>query len=141
MLKPLLFIAELCRRNKKKRQNMKVITMESSAYKAMMEQIAEVAGYVREIREAMKRENTDRLLDTNEAARELGVSKRTLQRMRDDHRIRYVVLRRKCQYRLSEIRRILDSHTIREDGTTLEELHHNSRLPTGNGRQPKGRRT
>lgn len=44
-----------------------------------MEQIAEVAGYVREIREAMKRENTDRLLDTNEAARELGVSKRTLQ--------------------------------------------------------------
>ena len=28
---------------------MKVITMESSAYKAMMEQIAEVAGYVREI--------------------------------------------------------------------------------------------
>lgn len=88
---------------------MKVITMESSAYKAMMEQIAEVAGYVREIREAMKRENTDRLLDTNEAARELGVSKRTLQRMRDDHRIRYVVLRRKCQYRLSEIRRILDS--------------------------------
>ena len=80
---------------------MKVITMESSAYKAMMEQIAEVAGYVREIREAMKRENTDRLLDTNEAARELGVSKRTLQRMRDDHRIRYVVLRRKCQYRLN----------------------------------------
>lgn len=120
---------------------MKVITMESSAYKAMMEQIAEVAGYVREIREAMKRENTDRLLDTNEAARELGVSKRTLQRMRDDHRIRYVVLRRKCQYRLSEIRRILDSHTIREDGRTLEELYHNSRLPTGNGRQPKGRRT
>ena len=115
---------------------MKVITMESSAYKAMMEQIAEVAGYVREIREAMKRENTDRLLDTNEAA-----SKRTLQRMRDDHRIRYVVLRRKCQYRLSEIRRILDSHTIREDGRTLDELHHNSRLPTGNGRQPKGRRT
>ena len=42
---------------------MKVITMESSAYKAMMEQIAEVAGYVREIREAMKRENTDRLLE------------------------------------------------------------------------------
>lgn len=61
--------------------------------------------------------------------------------MRDDHRIRYVVLRRKCQYRLSEIRRILDFHTIREDGRTLEELHHNSRLPTGNGRQPKGRRT
>ena len=102
---------------------MKVITMESSAYKAMMEQIAEVAGYVREIREAMKRENTDRLLDTNEAARELGVSKRTLQRMRDDHRIRYVVLRRKCQYRLSEIRRILDSHTIREDGSGRTAEH------------------
>ena len=59
---------------------MKVITMESSAYKAMMEQIAEVAGYVREIREAIENVKIRTwLLDTNEAARELGVSKRTLQ--------------------------------------------------------------
>lgn len=120
---------------------MKVITMESSAYKAMAEQIAEIAGYIREIKEVMRHDDTDRLLDTNEAVRELGISKRTLQRMRDEHRIRYVVLRGKCQYRLSEIRRILDAHTIREDGRTLDELHHNSRLPTGNCRQKKGRRT
>lgn len=120
---------------------MKVITMESSAYKAMTEQIAEVAGYIREIREAMKPDNTDRLLDTNEAAKELGVSKCTMQRMRDEHRIRYVILRGKCQYRLSEIRRLLDTHTIREDGRTLEELRHNSKLHAENRRPIKRRRT
>ncbi len=33
----------------------------------------------------------------------LNVSKRTMQRMRTDHRIEYVVVRGSCRYRLSEI--------------------------------------
>lgn len=37
---------------------MKVITMESSAYKAMAEQIAEIAGYIREIKEVMRHDDT-----------------------------------------------------------------------------------
>ena len=47
MLKPLLFIAEFCRRNKKKGLNMKVITMESSVFRSLTEQIAEIAAHVR----------------------------------------------------------------------------------------------
>ena len=141
LLKPYLFITELCRRNKKKGLNMKVITIESSAFGAMMEQIAEIAGLVREVRDAKQGENPDRLLGTDEAARLLGVCRRTLQRMRSEHRIEYVVLRGKCRYRLSEINRLLDAHTVTDDGGTLGGLHRNYALRTDNNKTVKGRRT
>ncbi len=82
---------------------MKVITIESSAYRTMLEQIAEIAGYVREAKEERRRkeaETKDRLLNTAQAAELLNVSTRTLQRMRDDHRIEYVIVRGTCRYRL-----------------------------------------
>ena len=107
---------------------MKVITMESSAYKEMMAQIANIAGYIREARDEKKRkrETEDKLLDTAQAAKMLNVSKRTMQRMRTDHRIEYVVVRGSCRYRLSE------------EGT-IDTLFHNHTLRTGG--KPKGRRT
>ena len=67
---------------------MKVITIESSAYQAMMEQITEIAGYIRELKEEKQRQDAatkDCLLNTAQAAELLNVSTRTLQRMRDDH--------------------------------------------------------
>ena len=97
---------------------MKVITMESSAYKEMMAQIANIAGYIREARDEKKRkrETEDKLLDTAQAAKMLNVSKRTMQRMRTDHRIEYVVVRGSCRYRLSEILRLLEDNTVKTGG-------------------------
>lgn len=122
---------------------MKVITMESSAYKELMEQIAEIAGYVRELKKERQRqeaEKTDRLLDTAQTAAMLNVSIRTLQRMRTDHRIEYVVVRGSCRYRLSEIQRLLDAGTVNKNEETIDALLHNFTLRTGGGK-PKGRRT
>ena len=79
---------------------MKVITIESSAYQAMMEQITEIAGYIRELKEEKQRQDAatkDCLLNTAQAAELLNVSTRTLQRMRDDHRIEYVIVRGTCR--------------------------------------------
>ncbi len=102
---------------------MKVITIESSAYKAMMEQIAEIAGYIRELKEERQRQETetkDRLLDTAQTAELLNVSVRTLQRMRDEHRIEYIIVRGKCRYRLSEIQRLLNDNTVRNKEETID---------------------
>ena len=47
---------------------MKVITIESSAYQAMMEQITEIAGYIRELKEEKQRQDAatkDFLLNTD----------------------------------------------------------------------------
>ncbi|WP_270634761.1 DNA-binding protein [Parabacteroides goldsteinii] len=89
---------------------MKVITMESSVFRSLTEQIAEIAAHTR-----------------------------TLQRMRSEQRIVYVVLRGKCRYRQSEIDRLLDECTVNEDAATPQELKRNHTLRTGG--TPKGRRT
>jgi len=139
LLKPLLFIAEFCRRYKKKGLNMKVITMESSVFRSLTEQIAEIAAHVRAVSGDKRAASPDRLLTTREAAHLLNVSTRTLQRMRSEQRIGSVVLRGKCRYRQSEIDRLLDESTVNEDAATPQELKRNHTLRTGGN--PKGRRT
>lgn len=134
MLKVSLPITEICPRNKKE-LNMKVMTMESSAFQALMEQIAEIAAHVRKSNQEKQEPAADRLLDTNETARLLNVSKRTLQRMRDEHRIEFVVLRGKCRYRLSEIDRLLADCTVKEDEGKLENLKHNHSLRMGGNKR------
>ena len=107
---------------------------------ALTEQIAEIAVYVRAVSGERKGEFSDMLLTTREAAHLLNVSTRTLQRMRSEQRIAYVVLRGKCRYRRSEIDRLLADCTVAEDAATLTELKRNHTLRTGGGK-PKGRRT
>ena len=110
---------------------MKVITIESSAYQAMMEQITEIAGYIRELKEEKQRQDAatkDCLLNTAQAAELLNVSTRTLQRMRDDHRIEYVIVRGTCRYRLSEVQRLLETNTVRNKEKTIDALFHNYSL-------------
>ena len=110
----------------------------------MLEQIAEIAGYVREAKEERRRkeaETKDRLLNTAQAAELLNVSTRTLQRMRDDHRIEYVIVRGTCRYRLSEVQRLLEGNTVRsKEEETVEALLHNYSLRTGGKKTDKGRR-
>ena len=53
---------------------MKVITIESSAFTALTEQIAEIAVYVRAVSGERKGESSDMLLTTREAAHLLNVS-------------------------------------------------------------------
>jgi excisionase family DNA binding protein len=125
--------------NQKKEQNMKVITIESSAFTALTEQIAEIAVYVRAVSGERKGKSADRLLTTREAAHLLNVSTRTLQRMRSEQRIAYVVLRGKCRYRQSEIDRLLEDSTVTGEAATPEQLKRNHTLRTGG--KPKGRRT
>ena len=125
--------------NKKKGLNMKVITMESSVFRSLTEQIAEIAAHVRAVSGDKKAASPDRLLTTREAAHLLNVSTRTLPRMRSEQRIGYVVLRGKCRYRQSEIDRLLDECTVNEDAATPQELKRNHTLRTGGS--PKGRRT
>ncbi len=120
---------------------MKVITMESSAYKEMSGADCEHRRVHPRARDEKKRkrETEDKLLDTAQAAKMLNVSKRTMQRMRTDHRIEYVVVRGSCRYRLSEILRLLEDNTVRNEEGTIDTLFHNHTLRTGG--KPKGRRT
>ena len=116
---------------------MKVITMESSAFTAPDGTDSRKAAHVRAVSGERKEEAADRLLTTREAAHLLNVSTRTLQRMRSEQRIAYVVLRGKCRYRQSEIDRLLADCTVMEDAVTPKDLKHNHTLRTGGKPQRK----
>lgn len=88
--------------------NMEVITMESVAYQQLMGRIESIASHI-EKQEATRsvQENPDTLLNTREAAEILHISTRTLQRLRSEKRIDFVILRGKYLYSAREVGRIM----------------------------------
>ena len=97
---------------------MEIITMDSKAYQNLEKKINDIAEFVY----GTKTTQEDRWLDTDDAAEMLGVSTRTLQRLRTDREIDYSMLRGRCRYRLSEIERVLNDRIISSNPKTLEEL-------------------
>lgn len=110
---------------------MEIITMESAAYKDIVGRIEEIAAHVRKHPPEGRANVTEGLLDNDEVMRLLSVSRRTLQRLRDEKRISYVVIRGSCRYPPDEVRRIIRENAIKVSPERLEELRHNYLLRTG----------
>ncbi len=112
--------------------NMEVITIESVAYQQLMGRIESIASHI-EKQEATRsvQENPDTLLNTREAAEILHISTRTLQRLRSEKRIDFVILRGKYFYSAREVGRIIDEGRLKGDPATIEELRHHFNLRTG----------
>lgn len=109
---------------------MEVITVESEAFKTLLGKIEKIAEFVSEARlpgEGKK----EAWLDSNQLADALGISTRTLQRLRDENLISYSMLRGRCMYKLSEVERCLEERTIRCKPATLEDFRRNYLTRTG----------
>ena len=113
---------------------MEVITFESEAYKALVGKIEKIAGYVAEA-QLPSEEKKEAWLDSNQLAETLGISTRTLQRLRDENLISYSMLRGRCMYKLSEVERCLEERTIRCKPQTLEDFRKNYLTRTGNDKK------
>lgn len=98
---------------------MEVITMESSAFKMLTEQIADVAKLVALIysnaRENTKRRSMELVLTSSDAARILGISKRTLQRLRSTNSIEYFMVRGQCRYSINAVQKLIEERTIAKE--------------------------
>ena len=112
---------------------MEIITMESSAYKELMEKIEKIAGYVRENEreQTKKKDAADVWLDNREVMSLLGISRRTLQRLRGSGRIGYAIFRGACRYPFSEVERLIKESVFNCNPQTLEEFKRNYLLRTG----------
>lgn len=62
------------------------------------------------------------------------ISTRTLQRLRKDNQIAYTKLRRKCIYRLSDVRESVNSRIVTCDPQTMDDYYKNYMLVT-NGKK------
>lgn len=110
---------------------MEIITMESAAYKDIVGRIEEIASHVRKHSPEKREQETVGLLDSREVMRLLRISRRTLQRLRTEKRIKYVIIRGDCRYPPEEVERIIRENAVRTSPEKPEELRHNYLLRTG----------
>lgn len=96
---------------------MEIITIESSAFKELTEQIRDIATFVRMQGAAIKKEISPQkeYLTSKEVCKMLQVSNRTLQRMRDAKAIGFTYVGNACRYKRTEIEKYLHDR-----GTVLE---------------------
>ena len=99
---------------------MKVITIESEAYKSLVRKIERIHSVMKK----QAKENATPQPDPSEiwvsdqeAATMLQVSKRTMQRLRSKGEIAYSIRGGKARYTLAEVNRLLSGRVIRNDKT------------------------
>mgnify|MGYP000383907569 FL=1 len=99
---------------------MKVIVIESEAYKKLLQKIDWIYSYTkkREKESATLQANPSEVwLNDQDAAAILRVSKRTMQRLRSNGEITYSIRGNKSWYTLAEVKRLLSGRVVRKDKT------------------------
>lgn len=95
------------------------MTIDSVAFQSLTAQIADIANFVRKANEAIQAQMTQQaqkpMLNSEEAAKMLGISKRTLQRMRTENRITFVMIGGQCRYHQHEIQKMIEERTIAKE--------------------------
>lgn len=100
---------------------MEIVTMDNEVVKTMMEKIDRIADYVFK-KDNVPKEEAEILLTSEEAADLLKISTRTLQRMRKDKTIPYMMARSKCRYRLTDLEECVRRKIVRCNPKTEIQL-------------------
>ena len=116
---------------------MKVITIESQAYKSIMEKLYTIAKYIFAIQSKAEGETEDGWVGSHEVCTFLKISSKTLQRLRAAGLITFSRIRGKSFYRISEIERLMQSNIIRRTNEHLNDLKNNRRIYVEQRRNPK----
>ncbi len=94
---------------------MKVVTMDSEAYKTLVRKIDRVYNYIKEQSEkeaAPPADPSEIWIGNEEAAEILEISQRTLQRLRSNGDITYSIRGGKARYTLQEIQRLITGRVV-----------------------------
>lgn len=103
--------------------DMEVITIDSKAYKELIEKIDSIADYIRNKNAQDISEELDEVwVDSYEVCTFLRISERTLQRLRTNNLISYSTLSGKTYYSIGEIKRILTERLVRSGDSALADL-------------------
>lgn len=103
---------------------MEVITIESKAFKELMEKINTITKFVASYQpEQINEEET--WVDSHEVCTFLKISERTLQRLRAKGAISYSMISGKTYYTVAELKRILQDHVVRSNQECLDKLIQN----------------
>jgi len=120
--------------------DMEVITIDSKAYKELIEKIDSIADYIRNKDAQNISEELDEVwVDSYEVCTFLRISERTLQRLRTNNLISYSTLSGKTYYSIGEIKRVLTERLVRSGSDALADLikSHQEYIETRKKNKPK----
>lgn len=102
---------------------MEVITIDSEAYKNIVEKIDSIANYIKDQNDTDGSANLDNeWVDSYEVCTFLKISERTLQRLRTNGTISYSIISGKTYYTITEIKRVLKERLIKSTDEHLQDL-------------------
>jgi excisionase family DNA binding protein len=104
---------------------MEVITIDSQAFKVLMEKLDALSDYVSSLKHPTTDED-ESWVDSHEICEFLKVSERTLQRLRTNGKISYTNLGGKYYYQISQVKKLLKENLIKSTEECFLELaeHH-----------------
>lgn len=104
---------------------MEVITIESRAFKQMMEKLDALSEYVYSMERPADNEDED-WVDSQRVCRFLEISERTLQRLRTNGKITHSCMGGKYYYQIGEIKKLFKANVIKSTDECMQELikHH-----------------
>ncbi len=101
--------------------NMEVITIESDAFKELMDKVNTIAKFVVNYQpQEINEEET--WVDSYEVCTFLKISERTLQRLRTKGLISYSIISGKTYYTIAEVKRMLSERLVRSSQESLNNL-------------------
>lgn len=101
---------------------MEVITIESRAFKQLMEKLDALSEYVYSMERPVTKNEDENWVNSQEVCRFLKISERTLQRLRTDGKITYSSISGKYYYQISEIKKLLKDRVIKSTDECLRDL-------------------
>lgn len=104
---------------------MEVITIDSQAFKVLMEKLDALSDYVNTLKPPTEDED-DSWVDSHEICSFLKISERTLQRLRTNGKISHTNLGGKYYYQISQVKKLLKEKVIKSNEESFQELveHH-----------------
>jgi len=99
---------------------MEVITIESKAFKDLMEKVNTIAKFVANYQPEGIIEET--WVDSYEVCTFLKISERTLQRLRTNGLISYSIISGKTYYTIAEVKRMLKERLVKTNQEALDNL-------------------
>lgn len=112
---------------------MEVVIFESAAFQKLEADIKTIVNYIKEqkdihTKQAQQACDDEMWVDNYDVCTFLKISERTLQRLRNSHKITYFTGERTSTTRQGMIRRMLENHIIRSNAEHLQNLIDNQRL-------------
>lgn len=104
---------------------MEVITIESRAFKQLMDKLEALSKYVYSMERPVEN-NDEGWVDSQKVCRFLRISERTLQRLRTNGKITHSCMGGKYYYQIGQIKKLLQEHIIKSTDECLQDLiaHH-----------------